>query len=131
VSGTLVVIQAVAAAVSAATAAYLVYVTLARDREARAERDRDLAHEQLRRLVDGLTAVRAVLRDREAQDHDFDIARAEIAAALALRPATLPACEALLADDVPRPPYAMGQTEAWDRLTAALDEIRSYSRSLD
>jgi hypothetical protein len=108
----LVAIQAVAAAVSALTALYLVRVTITRDSEARAERDRDLLHEQLRRLVEGLGAVREVLNSTQTLEHDFDVARARVAAALALRPVELPACEALLADDVPKPPYAMGQTEA-------------------
>lgn len=130
VSGSLVVLQAAAAAISALTAVYLVRVTVARDREARAERERDLVHEQLRRLVDGLRAVSDVLNDERALEKEFDIARAQVAAAIALRPVTLPACDALLADDVPKPPYAVGHTEAWGLLQAALTELRGYSRSL-
>lgn len=129
-SSTLTVVQAAAAAVSALTAAYLVRVTVTRDREARAERDRDRVHEQLRRLVDGLGAVRRVLRDRDAMNSDFDIARAQVAAAVALHPLPLPACDALLADDVPKPPWRVGEAEPWNRLDAALREVVDYSRSL-
>jgi hypothetical protein len=131
VSTTLTVVQASAAAVSALTAAYLVRVTVTRDREARAERDRDRVHEQLRRLVDALGAVRRVLRDRDAiMASDFDIARAQVAAAVALHPLPLPACDALLADDVPKPPWNVGEAEPWNRLDAALREVVDYSRSL-
>jgi hypothetical protein len=69
-------------------------------------------------------------RHAGALQHDFDTARAEVADAVALRPVALPACEALLADDMPKPPYTMGDTLPWERLQGALDEVRTYSRSL-
>jgi hypothetical protein len=128
VSSSLVVVQAVAAAISALTAAFLVYVTVKRDRDARAERKRDLAHEQIRRLVDGLQYARSVMHDTRALEQDFGIARAQIAAAIALSPIELPACQSLLAEDMPKPPYNVGEIDAFERLNAALDEVRRYSR---
>lgn len=125
----LVVLQAVTAAVSALTAVYLVRVTLRRDREARAESERDLVHEQLRRLVDALRGMSEILKG-DAYENQFQIARAQVAAALALRPLRLPACEALLADDMPSPPYAMGQFEPWQRVERALEEVVAYSRKV-
>jgi hypothetical protein len=100
-----------------------------RDHEMQAERDRDRRHEQLRRLVDGLGAFSNVLSNRDAMEKEFNIARAQIAAALALAPAALPACDALLADDLQAPPYAIGDPEPWTRLDAALTEVLAFSRS--
>jgi hypothetical protein len=122
----LVVVQALAAAVSAATAAYLVYVTLGRDRDAREERERDHEHEQLRRLVDGLRSLHRAMRD--GTELDFEVAQAEVAVATALRlTLEFQACLSLADDDMPRPPYALGQSEPWSRLEAALDEVRRYA----
>lgn len=133
----LVVVQAIfagisglAAAVSAGAAVYVIRATVTQSREARGARERDLVREQLRRLVDGLDAIRDVLNADHADETDFDIARARLAAAVALKPIDLPACEAVLAHDMPKPPYAMGNLEPRRRLDAALDEIRSYSRRL-
>jgi hypothetical protein len=128
-SDVLVVVQAVAAAISALTAVYLVRVTLDRDRAARRERSREIVHEQIRRLVDGLRSVSEVLGNQQAMEREFDIARAQVAAALALNDVDLPACDRLLADDVPKPPYALGDSEPWTRLQAALDEVLVHSRS--
>jgi hypothetical protein len=129
-SHALTVLQAVAAAISALTAAYLVRMTVARDREMREERFRDLAHEQLRRLVEGLASVQQAMRDRQALEEDFDIARAEVAAAVALRPVVLPACDALLGDDMPKPPYGMGDSRPWAMHQAAFREVTQYARSI-
>lgn len=128
-SGTLVVIQAVAAAVSALTAVYLVRVTLRRDRDAREERERDLVHEQLRRLVDALRGMARVMHDLKSSESDFQIARMHVATALAIRPVHLPACDSLLRNDMPIPPYAMGEVEPWKRLELAIEDVLAYSRS--
>ena len=126
VSDWLVVVQAVAAAVSAATAAYLVWVTLRRDGDARRERERDLADEQIRRLVGGLRSLHGVLDTDD--ELEFEVARSEIAVALGLRPTLIfQASEALLGDDMLKPPYALGQMEPWNRLEAALEEVREYA----
>jgi hypothetical protein len=127
---TLTAIQATATAVSTATAVYLGWLTIRRDRDASAERDRDLQREQLRRVVSSLEALRRVIRDSSALADDFDVARADLAVALALRYVSLPSCGALLHEDVPRPPYNMGQTVAWDLLRAAITEVRRYAQHL-
>jgi hypothetical protein len=124
-----VTVQAIAAAVSAVSAAGLAWLTVRRDRDARQERERDLEREQLRAILNGLGRVRAVIMDRDAFEPEFDLARAELATALALRPIDLYATERLLADDVPKPPYAVGQSVPWDRLDAALEEFLEYVRT--
>jgi hypothetical protein len=64
----------------------------------------------------------------DSLDIDFDAERAALAAAIALRPVALPACKALLADDVPKPPYGMGDERAWNLVQAAQLEIVAYSQ---
>ena len=122
----LVAVQAIAAAISAGTAAYLVYVTLRRDRDAREERERDHEDEQLRRLVDGLRSLHRAMR--EGNELEFGVAQAEVAVATALRlPLEFQACLAVADNEMPRPPYHMNQSEPWARLQAALDEVRQYA----
>jgi len=129
-SETLVAIQAASTAVSALTAAGLVALTVEQSRDRRRTRDRDLAHDQLRRIVDALSAIRTTIRDGSALDVDLDVSIAQLAAALALRPVPLSACAMLARDDMPRPPYAMGDTEHWTRLEAALAEVRVYAMAV-
>jgi hypothetical protein len=121
-------VQALAAAVSAVTAGYLARLTIRRDREARAEHDRDLQREQIRRVTDAVNGLGSVIRSMDALDIDFDAERAALAAALALRPVALPACKALLADDVPKPPYAAGDGRTWVLVQAAQHEILVHSQ---
>jgi hypothetical protein len=59
---------------------------------------------------------------------DFEVAQAEVAVATALRlTLEFQACLSVADDDMPRPPYALGQREPWTRLEAALDEVRRYA----
>jgi hypothetical protein len=108
VSDALVVIQALVTLASLGIAAFLARLTVKRDREVKAERERDRRHEQRRRLVDALDGFSRVLNNLQATDKEFNIARAQVAAALALAPAALPACEALLADDLQPPRTGSG-----------------------
>jgi hypothetical protein len=123
-----VVIQAAAAAVSAGTALGLGWLTVHRDRETRAERERDRTHEQRRRIVDAVGALARVVFDRDSRESDFELARAEISAALALNPVDLPSCSALLDEGMPPPPYTFGQSEPFNRIESALAELRGYAR---
>jgi hypothetical protein len=129
VSDTLTVIQASAAAVSALTAAYLVYVTLRRDRQTRSERKRDLVNEQLRRISDGLAGMYGVALKEGAMPWDLEVMQARLAAALALAPVSLPSCEALVADDLPKPPYRMGDDRLWKLLQPAVREVVAFART--
>lgn len=118
-------IQAVAAAVSALTALGLGWLTVSQARERRAERDRDLQHEQINRIVDAIGALRKRIAENSGNAQDFEVARAELGAAIALRPVDLPACRQLLSDTMPTPPYGLG-TNVHVFVDAALLELRSY-----
>lgn len=127
-SDTLVVVQAVAAAMSAATALGLAMLTVYQHRQVRAEQNRDHEQEQLRRIIDALQAVRESFRD--STNDGFDLARVRLSGALAMRAVSLPATERLLAPDMLEPPYTMADRQPFERMTAARDELREYARSL-
>lgn len=128
-SEVVLLLQIVFAALGSIAALVAVGLAVREAQAGRDERARALEHEQVRRLLEGLERLGAVLRDNRV-GHDFDLARAHVAAALALRPVVLPACEAVIADDMPGPPYAMGAHIAYGRLEAAQAEVREHSREL-
>lgn len=99
-------------------------------REARDQRRREREEEQLRLLIQALDGVRRVISESMAGPNDFDVARAEVAAAVALNRTHLPACEALVADGVPKPPYAMNDDIAWNLLGSAVNEVIEHARSM-
>jgi hypothetical protein len=129
-SATLTTIQVCAAGASALTALGLARLTVRRDREVRAERNPDLRHEQLRRAVAAVRAISQAINDHDATVAEFEIAQTELATALALRPVELPALEAMLAADMPKPPYHMGEGEPFARLAAANAELLGHARAM-
>jgi hypothetical protein len=124
------VLQATAAAVSAMTAVYLARITVQRDREIRRERIRDEFHEQMQRLFEALQAMAETMALTMGGTREFEMARAQLAAAVALDPNDdLSAVEALLADDMPKPPYNIGEGEGWKRHEEAMAQVLAYARA--
>jgi hypothetical protein len=119
-------VQAVAAAVSAATALGLGWFTYAQGRDVRAARDRELAREQLQLIVRAMGKLQALFPDDVGMTGGYELARTELATALALRPIDLPSCRALLSDDMPEPPYGFDHTP-YEHLHRAYAELKAYA----
>jgi hypothetical protein len=125
---TAVAVQAIAAAVSAATALGLGWFTYLQGRDIRAARDRELEREQLQAIVRAVGRLQALFDDEDGLRGGYELARTELAAALALRPVELPACRALLGDEMPAPPYGFDHTP-YEHLHRAYDELKYLAES--
>ena len=119
-------VQAIAAAVSAATALGLGWFTYLQGRDVRTARDRELEREQLQAIVRAIGRLQALFNDEDGMRGGFELARTELAAALALRPVDLPACRALLGDQMPDPPYGFDHTP-YEHLHRAYDELKRFA----